>query len=163
MAYIIDPAAQKAISQLKMWDYNNHSRSNTAGDLGAALGGSLHAAAVRKPKTTPQPVSTHGPEMYGKYVQGTGAVRGMQQAGYEQMANQELLDQADQNVKLNNLAEQSRVGGAFTPDGLETASKQADANAADRLRLRSMLGIAATPVMSGSVPAMAPGMGAGSF
>ena len=48
---------------------------------------------------------------------------------------------AQKAQQLNDLAEETRMGGRYTPNGLEMADVNAQKNAEDRLRARSMMGI----------------------
>ncbi len=144
---------QRAINMLKRYTVNQP-HSSGAHDLGESIGGA--GAWAPKKKVNGPEVPTHDPSMYNTYMKGTGAATGMAMEGARAEDSQAMLDKANENVRVNGMAEQARMGGAFTPNGLEDASKTAEANGADRLRLRSMLGLAATKVPG-------PGMGPGSF
>ena len=56
------------------------------------------------------------------------------------------LQRAEQNLKTNDMANQTRLGGRFTPEGLVNASQEAELNGQDRLRARSMIGVGGTLV-----------------
>ncbi len=146
----------------RMAAYNLRRPAQQEHNLGHAVGGAIGVGlAKREPaKTVAKP--THGPEMYDKYVQGTGASVGMAQTGQLYVDNQAVLDNADKAVQVNQMAEDARIGGKFTPSGLEKAGKVADANGADRYQLKRMVGLAGTQVPGVTVaPRMGPGMGPG--
>jgi hypothetical protein len=52
---------------------------------------------------------------------------------------QEAGKSAVDQIRTNELANQTRFNGTFTPNGLEQAGKEADANAADRLMMRQLV------------------------
>ncbi len=151
----------------RMAAYNLRRMPTKDHDAGAALGAGMGTMLAKSQTTASSQAPTHDPAMYQKYVTGTGAHVGMAQHGVDGLANQALLEKADQNVANNQLAEDARIGGAFTPAGLEKASQVADANAQDRLKMRSLIGLAGTQVqapqrvMGQGPPAMGPGMGPG--
>jgi hypothetical protein len=49
--------------------------------------------------------------------------------------------EAQKAQQLNDLAEQTRMGGRYTPTGLQMADVNAQKDALDRLRMQSMIGI----------------------
>lgn len=55
-----------------------------------------------------------------------------------------IADQYDMNAALNELADKTRLGGRFTPSGLEFADKLATQNAEDSIRAKGLLVQAAT-------------------
>lgn len=55
-------------------------------------------------------------------------------------ANKEKYKDYQSMSDQNSVAESSRIGGKYTVNGLETADKNANLNAQDRLRIKSMLG-----------------------
>ncbi len=150
---------QRALNRLAA--YNAPHRPDQSHDFGEALGGGFSKAfkASKGGGDKDKAVApTHDPAMYNKYVQATGAGRGMAQAGMPMLDNQSVLEHADKAVHDNQLAEDARINGVFTPVGLDAASKRAEANGADRFKLKRVVGLAGTPV-----PGMAPGMGTGGF
>lgn len=72
---------------------------------------------------------------YGRYVQGSYAPVGNMQSG---LGIDESSSPTD-FLKLNNSLSGLRLGGQFTPQGLDEASKLADANSNDRLYLKGMI------------------------
>ncbi len=161
MGYVPPPGLQAAIARLHTYaphrggSASSEGLAGMGGSTGRALSGYMSKQPGAKPTGAPQQ-PTHDPEMYKRYVQGTGMNRGLEQTdagpsatdnsiGYaKQVANQSMLDQADQNVTNNGLAEDARLGGKFTPDGLVKADKLAQANGHDRLMLRGMIGLGGT-------------------
>lgn len=101
-------------------------------------------------KTGPQPMpdAAKAEEMKRAYM--ASAIRRAQQqrdagqvAQYNTMAaapGQADLQRAQQNMQTNDLADMTRLGGRFTPNGLESADVNATTNASDRLRAKSMIG-----------------------
>lgn len=94
------------------------------------------------------------------FMQGTGASKGMaleglgrtgMGAGSETPDIQEAVavptdpyKQAGNFASINALAEKSRIGGRYTPTGLDMAADEAELNAADRLKMKSMIGLGGT-------------------
>ncbi len=91
----------------------------------------------------------------------SGAVKSTQQAGMNQAAEEQarasqfmtgtgaekgMAQHAVDFNRANGFAEATRMGGKFTPLGLEKSISEADANAADRARARSFMGIGGTRV-----------------
>lgn len=129
---------QKAMN--RMAAYNLRRDPQQSSDFGESLGGAIGRAA-KAPKTSgDKDKPSHDASMYGKYVQGTGANVGVAQAGQPYVDNQSVLDNADKNVRVNQMAEDARIGGKFTPNGLEAAGKRAEANGFDRYQLKGLAG-----------------------
>lgn len=174
MSYPGEPGSYQR-SMNKLAAYNLRRPPPSEGEsFGASLGGAISRAPSGKSGDKDKPEKpTHGAEMYDKYVDATNAHMGMAQMGKGpfiestwnpgfQKTGQEMLEDADKSVHINKIAEEARMGGTFTTDGLEKAAKEAELNAHDRLRLKSMIGLAGTnvPLAPG---AYAPGMGPGGF
>ncbi len=154
MGYPGEPQSyQRAMN--RMAAYNLQRRPWQGGDLGESIGGGVSNIFKGKPRQAASAPS-HDPAMYQRYVAGTGAHVGMAQHGVDELANQALLEKADRSIANNQLAEDARIGGAFTPAGLERASQTADANAQDRLKLRSLIGLAGTQVQAPQQVMMGP-------
>ncbi len=150
----------------KLAAYNLQRPQRQGSDIGESIGGGISRMVHRKPEPKKQ-ASTHSPEMYDKYVAGTGAMAGLDHEGQRehtnQADNQAILTAADNSVRVNQMAEDARLGGSFTPNGLEKASKEAEANGYDRMQLRRMVGLAGTQVPGVTPPPMAPSAGPGKF
>lgn len=82
----------------------------------------------------------------------TGAAKGMYQSvGQGGKATRgfdayDPIQWAKQNLEANQIAEKSRLGGQYTPAGLELSEKLSQLNAMDRLRARSLIGIGGTQI-----------------
>jgi hypothetical protein len=153
--YIHEEALHRAMAKLyKLGGPGGEtSEPSSGGQFGAAIG---HA--VRHAKTGPRPMSEtdKSESMKGAIMQ--SAIQNAQKQRdamdlerYNTMAaapGRQDLQRAQQNLQTNDLAEQTRMGGRFTPQGLENADAQAQANGADRLRARAMIGIGGTNVPS---------------
>lgn len=68
------------------------------------------------------------------------------------------IAQAIQNLKINNLAAETAVGGKYTSQGLEDAVQQADIDSNDRILMkqtlmaeaqRQRMGLSGTPMPGG--------------
>lgn len=59
------------------------------------------------------------------------------------------FDNMQKTADANDTAENSRIGGLFTPGGLEFNAKSAELNADDRMKARAMIGIGGTQVPEG--------------
>lgn len=58
-----------------------------------------------------------------------------------QAAMKALSEKYASQVKLNDIASITRMGGKYTDTGMEEASKNAQLNAMDRIRGKNMIGI----------------------
>lgn len=144
--------------------YNLAHPPPSGANIGETVGGGI--GGLMRSKPAPQAHSqapTHDPAMYKKYVEATGAHAGMAQHAVDEVSSRAVLEKADQQVANNQLAENVRLGGVFTPVGFDKAVSEADANGQDRLKLRSILGLAATRVTPPSQVMMGPGMGPGRY
>lgn len=50
-----------------------------------------------------------------------------------------LADKYSENVSVNDMATSQRMGGKYTPKGLEKAQTQAELDADDRLKLKDLV------------------------
>lgn len=82
----------------------------------------------------PEGTNGQADAQYGRYVQGSYAPVGTMQSGL----GTEASSPAD-FLKLNNQAANIRFGGRFTPQGLDYATQQADANSNDRLQMKGLI------------------------
>ncbi len=123
-----------------------------AAGIGAGMGAAYRQRGGQD-KKAPE-ASTHDPAMYKQYVDATGANKGLEQEGsaFDPEANAAILQAADQNYKTSMVAEDARLGGRFTPNGLEKAHKTSMADGNDRLMLRGLIGMGGSMVQPQEPP-----------
>ena len=56
-------------------------------------------------------------------------------------AMKRIADQANTSIQNNNLANDTRINGKFTDQGLQLADRNANLNAQDRMKSKAMLGL----------------------
>lgn len=158
MAYLHEAALQNARKNLYKLGHQRIKDSTSESDMVGFVGSAIDAQkayaaklALEKKMQQPKPAE---PEM--KFEQAPSAFtqameRGMQDradiASIAQMGPMEREITAKDSAtaalsqqKLNEAAQQTRIGGQYAPEGLQKTATEAPLNGQDRLRGRAMLG-----------------------
>lgn len=171
MAYLHEMALNDAVKRLRILGQSSHRHQKNV-DIGEEAGAGMGEAfgnALRKPGDGGEKAMLTRETPGAKQAIASYAVqRGSQDANLENELRQSaktqdhsvyydaLGPQHDPAVLPQKLANQetsenTAFGGRYTPAGLESTMKQADANGNDRLRMRSMIRTNANPGMGGSL------------
>lgn len=148
MAYLHEMALKKAIQNLHMFGSSDAKRPKTnlhGFEEGASAMGSSIAAAMKHHPKSPE---NHGPTEVTNSV-GQNMMSGF--TGGQRVAvnqdgtpNYDSVSDVPKRIQANEEAKETRMGGYYTPQGLQSAEGRADANAADLLHSRALIGIGGT-------------------
>lgn len=143
MAYIHQAQALKALKNLYMLG-NQPYRGGKSGDVGegGALGGFTSAATgfaqkAAAPKPKPDPRRKVMADAIENQMKQRTMAEAIQRGQMEQAIQQ--AKQAQNQLRLNDAATNSQVGGSFTRSGFEDHARQTDRNTNDLLTSRRLM------------------------
>ena len=166
MAYLHEMALKNAQKKLYLLGGRDKRKNNSAladgvGALGSSVVDAEKARAAQKALKAKQDAAAKAADARQfdddvEFIRGNSLASPVQSERF-QVSQGEMLPQkydpamtakqAQKAQQLNDLAEQTRMGGRYTPKGLEMAGVNAEKDALDRLRMQSMIGIGGSLVM----------------
>lgn len=144
MAYIHEIALKNAVKNLYMLGHSDKKHSAQSDIGGTALGGLSGKAWNQRGGQVTAPVAadaqkTLAGNKYGQDYAMSESTEGPE-GGPRDVSAMEAAEKAQMMAQMNDLADQTRLGGQYSPNGLQLAHQNAQLDGQDRLRAHSALG-----------------------
>lgn len=158
MSYIHESALKKAVKMLHMLGSSDRHKikpdmSEFEGGMSAMVGAGMNQQALQKKQKADwlaaQKADAAQFDSDVEYIRGNSELSPVKSDRYQVSMGRELpmkydasitAKEAAERIKTNDMAENTRMGGRYTPGGLEMTEVNATKDAEDRMRAKAMIG-----------------------